>query len=207
MDRRIGISPALPAPSQTMQVPHVIRDSFFGQIIYYTSGRRVFRYPEEEPGFVLPPRYAAVADDHSPPATRSPNSTLSNRSSQTSTVLEDRGPSKTAADIDGSGSRLQEKQVESPPRESSALPDEKLATERKGFSESRPVHMPRRESQMAEEILHASSREAPQAELGEIGNEKSRQEQENPYIVDWYGPDDPEAPQNVSLLSHCRTLC
>ena len=37
-----------------MRVPDIIRDSLFGQIIYHCSGRRFLRYPEEEPGFVLP---------------------------------------------------------------------------------------------------------------------------------------------------------
>ena len=35
----------------------IFRDSFVGQVIYFASGRRLLRYPEERPGYVLPSRY------------------------------------------------------------------------------------------------------------------------------------------------------
>jgi len=36
---------------------HVLKESTIGQIIYRASGRRVFSYPEERDGFVIPDKY------------------------------------------------------------------------------------------------------------------------------------------------------
>ena len=43
-----------------MPAPDVIRESFVGQLIYRLSGRRVLRYQEENPDFVLPDHYAKL---------------------------------------------------------------------------------------------------------------------------------------------------
>lgn len=40
-----------------MPVPDLIRDSFFGQLVYHGSRRRLFQYLEERPDFILPARY------------------------------------------------------------------------------------------------------------------------------------------------------
>ena len=34
-----------------------LRDSFFGQCVYYASGRRLFAFPEDKPGYKAPDRY------------------------------------------------------------------------------------------------------------------------------------------------------
>ena len=41
-----------------MHVPDLIRESAFGQLIYYASGRRLFQYAEEKEGFQIPEKYA-----------------------------------------------------------------------------------------------------------------------------------------------------
>jgi DHA1 family multidrug resistance protein-like MFS transporter len=38
----------------------VVRESVFGQLVYYASGRRWFQYEEENRNFVLPDRYASA---------------------------------------------------------------------------------------------------------------------------------------------------
>ncbi|KAI0341879.1 MFS general substrate transporter [Trametopsis cervina] len=40
-----------------MPAPEFFRHSFIGQVIYYASGRRLLRYPEEKQGYVVPTRY------------------------------------------------------------------------------------------------------------------------------------------------------
>lgn len=40
-----------------MPAPQFFRDSFVGQAIYFASGRKLLRYLEERPGYVIPPRY------------------------------------------------------------------------------------------------------------------------------------------------------
>ena len=51
-----------------MAVPNIIRDSFVGQIIYYGHVRRLFQYPEEKPGFVLPEKSLGSFTTQWPPA-------------------------------------------------------------------------------------------------------------------------------------------
>ena len=189
-----------------MPIPDLIRDSFVGQVIYYGSGRRLFRYPEEKPGFILPPRYAAVAQSHHrQDPTRS---ALSSRSSHSGTVLDDGKTSKTTAYIDEPSLRPPEKSLDKSSQSESGTPPqhEQFSHEGEATEIKRPLHMPRTESTVAREMLHPHEHKAEHAELGEIEAEKAKQ---NPYIVDWYGPDDPESPQNVSsdsLSSHFHTL-
>ncbi|KIP10145.1 hypothetical protein PHLGIDRAFT_274087 [Phlebiopsis gigantea 11061_1 CR5-6] len=38
-------------------LPGVVRDSFLGTFVYFLSGRRYFRHPEELSDFVLPTKY------------------------------------------------------------------------------------------------------------------------------------------------------
>lgn len=81
-----------------MLVPDLVRDSFIGQVIYYVSGRRLFRYPEEKPGFVLSPEYSVTPSKKPPlgsPAPRSPhaqNSTFSRRTSHSGSTLGQTDP-------------------------------------------------------------------------------------------------------------------
>ena len=55
-----------------MTVPDIIRDSFVGQIVYYASGRRLFQYPEEKPGFDFVEQYTTAVNTPSTPRSRSP---------------------------------------------------------------------------------------------------------------------------------------
>lgn len=55
-----------------MFVPELIRDAFIGQLVYYASGRRVFNYVEDRPGFVVPARF--IPDDADDPTLPSSDS-------------------------------------------------------------------------------------------------------------------------------------
>ena len=182
-----------------MPVPDLVRDSFFGQIVYYASGKRFFRYPEEKEGFVLPPRYANVAHLPSPPPARSRDSRSSAHTSYSETLSED-GRATRRASGDGTGPVLSEKQAEVHIRESN-LQDEPIPVKRTKSEVHEAPHLPRHESTAAEEVLHLHGHDAQKAELG-----LKEEEAENPYIVDWYGPDDPESPQNVSATLYIALL-
>ncbi|TFY69818.1 hypothetical protein EVJ58_g189 [Rhodofomes roseus] len=44
-----------------MHVPDLVRESTLGQIVYYVSGRRLFRYAEEKDDYQIPERYARAS--------------------------------------------------------------------------------------------------------------------------------------------------
>lgn len=72
-----------------MLAPDILRDSFIGQLIYYGSGRHLLRYPEERPGFELPPHYFAHPNEKTAPV-QSPDradSPLSCRGSRSASSL------------------------------------------------------------------------------------------------------------------------
>uniref|UniRef100_A0A060T9K8 ARAD1D12694p n=1 Tax=Blastobotrys adeninivorans TaxID=409370 RepID=A0A060T9K8_BLAAD len=37
--------------------PYLVRDSFFGRVVYHLSGKKLFNHPEEKPGYVIPEKY------------------------------------------------------------------------------------------------------------------------------------------------------
>lgn len=47
-------------------VAALLRDAPFGQVMHYLSGKRLFRYPEEMPDYVVPNKYLLRDDNHSP---------------------------------------------------------------------------------------------------------------------------------------------
>lgn len=55
----------------------LIRDAPLGQAIRFLSGKRLFRYPEEEAGFVLPPQYTARLKEEKPNVGNSPGQRIS----------------------------------------------------------------------------------------------------------------------------------
>lgn len=155
-----------------MHVPDILRDSFFGRIVYYATGRRLFRHDEERPDFKLPPRYAVHMLGAAPVGSRSASPPLSEHPSQVGSASEDRRTSK--------GTLLDDVTVRT------AEPSE--------------VHMPHRESTMAHEVLHVHPHDAEKAELAAMERADERETPyEDPNIVDWYGPNDPECPENWSF--------
>lgn len=153
-------------PVLTMPVPDLIRDSFVGRVVYHASGRRLFRHPEEVPGFELPIRYTQQASRPDSPTAPSSDSTLSG------TRLE-----ATAGDLSKRTSREMAEPMGDAKRE-----------------ERLPTH--RHESVAAEEVLHLHGSD-PEKDVQE---KQIQEEIQHSYIVDWYGPDDPECPENVSSV-------
>ncbi|EKM60762.1 uncharacterized protein PHACADRAFT_203915 [Phanerochaete carnosa HHB-10118-sp] len=123
-----------------MPVPDFVRDSFVGQVIYYASGRRLFRYPEERPGFVLPPRY--LSNSNEKPSRDSPASQPRDRRDS---ALSQRGPR--------SGSDRSQTLAEEPSHRDS--------------KRKRPAGPLERESSQARELLHVHGRDAAEIEKAE----------------------------------------
>ena len=139
-----------------MPVPDLIRDSFVGQLIYYTSGQRLFLYEEEKPGFMIPLRYCnrRRASDSGP---ASESATLAER---TSTTIDKEKPNN---------GKVKNEDVIVAEREDAGV----TVTATEARHKARDV----------------------EKDAAEAGNQP-----QDPNIVDWYGPDDPECPFNVGHL-------
>ncbi|GJE98392.1 MFS general substrate transporter [Phanerochaete sordida] len=156
-----------------MRTPDILRDSLFGRIVYYASGRHLFRCPEELPGFVLPTRYAGHPENLAPSANRPASPSLSSHPSQV-----------------GSAPDAEERRTSKAPLLDDATTE---------HAEKNESHMPHRESGMAHEVLHLHPHDAEKGDIAAMEREEERINS-NPNIVDWYGPDDPESPANWSPL-------
>lgn len=55
----------------------LIRDAPLGQAVRFLSGKRLFKYPEEEAGFILPPQYTARLEEEKPNVGNSPDQRIS----------------------------------------------------------------------------------------------------------------------------------
>lgn len=53
-----------------------LRDSFFGQCVYYASGHRLFAFAEDQPGYKIPDRYLPKDKRIEPPASSASSGTL-----------------------------------------------------------------------------------------------------------------------------------
>jgi MFS transporter, DHA1 family, multidrug resistance protein len=86
--------------------PLLIRESFFGRIVYVSSGRRIFNYREERPDFVLPERYdsgVAKMRHRTPPLpepTPTEEPTLDDRRRSEAPTLVDPGSKRQSKDGD-----------------------------------------------------------------------------------------------------------
>ena len=146
-----------------MPVPDTIRDSLVGQIIYRASGRKVFQYPEERPGFVLPEKFGGPSQDSG---------------------QQDAWEDKDDKDTKKQGYSVAEKPVEASGSNGTAntLPQESLTGREYLHHEGSPPHDPEK------------------GDLATTEENTQVDHQDGTIIVDWYGPNDPECPLNVSTL-------
>lgn len=177
-----------------MRAPDFFRDSVVGQLIYYGTGRRWLQYAEDKPDFQIPPHLLV-----SPSQRASQSPTL--RSDTDGATLGDRRQSirKLGTDVEDDrrqSMRNSEVNAEVNRRQSlrkSAIDIEDGPTV---DVEDVPPRIPTRveESSVGREYLHHVD-----PEKGELtAQEEAEQAAHDPYVVHWYGPDDPECPQNVS---------
>ncbi|KAJ3528910.1 hypothetical protein NM688_g7929 [Phlebia brevispora] len=169
-----------------MPVPDLIRDSFVGQLIYYGSGRRYFRYPEDRPEFLLPVRYTeAYRARHAatiPPPFQANGD--SNETSRPASVVR------------------QENKDNASNKQRFSVIEGTAEGEAEGTAENEDERP--QESTLAHEYLHSPPiHDVEKAKF--IAEEHARLEAAhlNPNIVEWYGPDDPECPLNWSLFKRC----
>lgn len=127
-----------------MPAPSLIRDSFVGQIVYIASGRRIFRYVEEEPGYVLPDQYGRL---------------LRGDAAQTEPVGAENSNSETATLAGRNSPELQN--------------DEK------------------------NQQVAAGNTDPEKGDHYQVDQRTVPIDNPNPFIVHWYGDNDPDHPRNV----------
>ncbi|GJE85841.1 MFS general substrate transporter [Phanerochaete sordida] len=156
-----------------MPVHAVLRDSFIGTLVYFLSGRRYFRHPEELPGFVLPEKYATAGADRS-----ARGGDQCEASSQTRSVAA------AAADPSTSGedSNIPQTEPASEPR------NEQDADNVSETTTMRPV---------------SDNGDLEKGANGKKQKEQVTEQPSDSEVVDWYGPDDPECPRNWSFVKRC----
>jgi MFS transporter, DHA1 family, multidrug resistance protein len=173
-----------------MPVPDLVRESFLGQFVYYISGRRWLQYAEERPDFVLPMRYqkaqqirdnekssSSTPARHTRPGRDRPPprlSTSSNASAAQRTSTPRRSEAATLVDADHEHNR--------PPQPSDT---EAAAPPIGGDPADGPV----------------PGNDAEKQKVGASKEEEREKWDDQDWLqmVDWYGPDDPEHPMNVSF--------
>lgn len=163
-----------------MPVSDTIRESFVGQLVYSLSGRRYFRYAEDDPDYVLPDRYAKLLDRRSNVTTDS----ATGPSSETGTLADTDGLNKTnrnstVSEKPRNGVQVTEK------RNSNDTTDAVTDTDRQSLQNGGA----------RVEIIGISDQE--KGIYAEVQQRKVEEEQHNPFIVDWYSPTDQENPRNV----------
>lgn len=151
-----------------MHVPDLIRESALGQLIYYGSGRRLFRYAEEKEDFQVPEQYARADVKEKSIAPSSDDATLNNRPSG-SMRRRNSGQSRTS---------------------------EQTSSDRASTFVEKETALHSKKADDPEEGMLPP--EVQQDEVEEVRNAKAKAN-----LVDWYGPDDPESPMNVSLPLPC----
>ena len=157
-----------------MPVLDIIRDSFVGQIVYFASGRRLFQYPEERPGFDFLEQYTTSVNSSSTSGSRTSPDEAPRLSDS---LTESKGPSRSSVTVD----------VTTHPN---AEPKRSIAQE---------------ESTVAQEYLHRDG----DVEKGVLHTLADISDVQNPIMVSWYGPDDPELPTNVrqhTVRSSCTLI-
>lgn len=175
----------------------VVRESFVGQLIYIASGRRLFRYAEEQPDFVLPEQYAKLVD-----ATQDPEGSCSSEAS--SITARDPSPSNRRSKASKAKSLSEKSQVDVQSREASRSRDgRELEADNEDVA---------RTHQTMETSMAAAAADPEKGNIAQVQQQEIEEEKANPYIVDWYSANDPENPRNVrthrslALSPHSHTV-
>lgn len=175
------------------------RESFVGQLLYRASGKRILKYAEERPDFEVPARYRRDESTKEYLAIRS------KRIEAKKNAKEEYG-------------KLQKQREEKPIR--IAPPAPKIPGGEKGFvaaaerraveehaNSNRPIRLGPREDEENTSRISADS-SATRVERDEAPEGMNLNDDDDPNMVTWYGPDDQENPQNWSLLKKCHvTFC
>lgn len=148
-----------------MHIPDLIRESTLGQLIYYGSGRRLFRYVEEKEDFQIPEQYS-----------RAPVKEKSIAPSSDDTTLNDQA-----------GGSLRRRNS----NQSRTSDQTRLSDPASTLVEKENARPPKKVDDPEERMLPP---EVQQDEVDQVRDSKA-----NANLVDWYGPNDPECPMNVSV--------
>lgn len=187
-----------------------VRETTFGQILYHASGGRVLNYPEERPGFVVPERYqkgykSRVFGERSPVQT--PNGeryfdahhderSISDATRHEKPPGQDDGSQGGEADELSQQKQQQQQQQPEAPERSQSDNTESSAQTLAGGDETPPQDPGHHGKVLEENRQGAEDEEKREVARGE--KQAPQQGDADPYLVEWYGDDDPENPLNWS---------
>lgn len=172
---------------------HVLKESTIGQIIYRASGRRVFSYPEERDGFVIPDKYKpGYADEKKQSRQRRFSADELNGNG-------DGDSGNNEATREGVERRTSDETVVGQVSSRDSGSGNNLNGEKK----SEPRFKSR--SAEAQEKWEAEQARKRREERQEEEEESSDVKKDGTVVVGWYGDDDLENPQNWSTGKKCWT--
>ena len=154
-------------------------NQFVGQVIYAASRHRIFSYPEERPGFEIPEKYRQKSNEK-PSRFQSENANANAGTNANANA--------NASTIDDS---TRQREVDG--RRSSE--DIRMAQD---YGNGEEADRPAPDSRNSDETI---------VNEGDNGQEVGKEgKKDDTIVVDWYGPDDPENPQNwyVHHIPHER---
>lgn len=168
---------------------NLIRDAPFGQLARYITKNRVFRYPEEEPGYEFPPSYLENID-------------TSRRESDTENILTDQsGPVADHPDFEKQ--RDSRDGTDADVAAGSVRDIEKISTRGSENQEHHHIHPVSSHIARTKSLPYTEAR-LHQDEEAAIERAESRpiaptRTADGMILVDWYSTDDPDNPQ-VNML-------
>lgn len=157
-----------------------LRETTFGQILYHASGRKIFRYPEEQPDFVIPERWRP--NDHE-------KFSQGIAANDAVAPKRERGSPVTTPGGD---------------RFFDAHHDERSLREAEGVTPGAATPGSAAHGAPQRQTSENSSQRTLDVEAGgKVTPEKTSESpdssgDDDPNLVDWYGPDDPANPLNWS---------
>jgi MFS transporter, DHA1 family, multidrug resistance protein len=166
----------------------VIRDSFFGQVVYYVSAGRLFRHPEDMPGFVLPEKYARLINTgrDSETSSQSNASTLTPRDSTIIAVQESPKDSRRPSLDEKTQVKVQEKNT---PNASGEVVSQGVVDVADAASTKQTMTP-----------LAMSVADPEKGIIVQVQQREIEEELQDPFIVDWYSPNDRENARNVCTV-------
>ncbi|CAO1614400.1 unnamed protein product [Sympodiomycopsis kandeliae] len=161
-----------------------LRDTFFGQLVYRASGHKLFKQEEDKPGFQVPEKHQNISSDK-------------NEKEQFAEGLKSNQGAPASAHQRGSP-------VTTPggDRFFNAHHDERSLREAEGVTPSAPTgnRSPHSEGSSQRTLSQGQTNDVEKNEAGNKDSQNEPDEENDPNIVSWYGPDDPANPMNWSQV-------
>ncbi|TBU42457.1 MFS general substrate transporter [Dichomitus squalens] len=183
----------------------LFRESVAGQLIYYASRKKTLYYPEEDPTWSVPSRYfSRTASEKPPPAPRSPPP-VRHQASAISALSGQSANDRYYTPREEFDGQLYPGREDS--RSLQALQDDRHSH---GISPSSSATAIQDDNvRGGKELTKGGKVRAGLTEVDQEYEEEVRSSDgalnraDDPNLVDWYGPDDPDNPRNWSTFKKC----